>query len=133
MKHITTFLLTSACALTITNNSFGMLAKTSSIKQIKKIRSFHTSKPMLINLFDIWAWEHARDASEKADGNQNLLQENNKMFKENNELLRAIIKQNYLLSYRAHYEVRDTELTTKLNALHDSLEKKYNIKIKNDE
>src|SRR5579862_2110011 len=43
MKHITTVLLTSACALAITNNSFGMLTKTLPTKHIQKMRSLHTS------------------------------------------------------------------------------------------
>jgi hypothetical protein len=52
MKTITTVLLTSACALTITNNSFGMLTKTLPTKHIKKIRSFHTS-PITRNVLGV--------------------------------------------------------------------------------
>lgn len=116
MKKFTTLCLIT-CALTISNNSFGMLTKTSSIKQIKKIRSFH--------------YRNAEDASAKASENNELLQRIINQNNKNNELLRAVIQQNYLLSHRTYnnYAQRDDNIHRKLIQFQDMLEKKYHIKM----
>jgi hypothetical protein len=105
-KIIIVFLLNG---LMIPYNSFGMLTKTLPIKHIKKIRSFHTSRP-LQDIFSIWASMDAEKANkntqailDKANTNNELLhkiiqqnEQNNNLLKENNLLLRTIVKQNYL-------------------------------------
>lgn len=149
MKKLTTVLLTSAYVLTITNNSFSMLTKASSIKQIKKIKSFHTSKQPM-NIFDILAWCDASDASKKASDNQELLKENNNLLhkiieqnkdnnnllKENNELLRAALKQNALhfsIQHNYLFKMPTADHYTKLSLVYEDLKKKYNLKINPNE
>ena len=150
MKKITALLLTGACSLTFVSNSFGMLIQKSLIRKVAlhKKTQFHTSKLMLNpNLFD--TWEQAYYASRKAIGNQGLFsntdlllniiqqnKENNILLKENNELLRAVLKQNDLHSYIEHnyqFKISNADNYSQLNHLHDTLEKKHGIKIKGDE
>lgn len=125
MKKFTTLCLL-ACAFTISNNSFAMLTKTSSIKQIKKIRSFHTT-----NAWDRLAYNEAKNASAKASENNELLQKIINQNQKNNELLRAVIQQNYLLSHRVYNNCaqRDDNIHSKLIHFQDMLEKRYHIKM----
>jgi hypothetical protein len=117
-----------------------MLTKTSQkIAAYKKMRTFHTTQSMRSLIFDSLIHESASDASAQARANQELLQENNALLKkiaaqneENNKLLRAVLQQNYLLSYRTYnnYAQRDEEIYKKLNHFHNMLEKEHNIKIR---
>lgn len=141
MKKITTFLLISTSSLAFVSNSFGMqksLMRTISIP--KKVNCFHTTTPNH-NIFDMLIWEQAIDASAKATDNNILLQKHNalldeivKQNKENNDLLRAIIHQNHLLSYRQwnNYCCSDDNICKKLNNLNDTLKLKYNIELKHE-
>ncbi len=114
MKKSTALLVTTACALTITNNSLAMLTKASSIKQIKRIRSFYTNTPMYNNN------ELLHKIIQQNEQNNNLL-------KENNELLRAIIMQNYLSLCK---EIQNNGIrNNKLDSLEKSLREKYNIQL----
>lgn len=120
-------ILSAACAVAIINNSFGMLTKTSSIKQIKKIKaasikaSYKAQERKVLN-----------KANQEAKVNNELLhkiiqqnEDNNKLLKENNALLRDVIQQNNLLSCH----VGNTTALYEIIHFNKMLEEKYNIKI----
>jgi hypothetical protein len=52
MKKSVVLLFSLACV----GNSFGMFSKASSVKQIKKTRNFHTSKPAYLDPLGAGAW-----------------------------------------------------------------------------
>jgi hypothetical protein len=108
----TNIILSTACAFVVINNSFGMLTKASSIKQIKKIRSasYAATTPNHELLHKIIQ--------------QN--EQNNNLLKENNELLRITLQHNYLLSRSKYNGYCEKELK-QLDSLHDFLKQTYNI------
>ena len=145
MKTLTALLVTTACALTITSNSFGMLTKASSLKHIKKIRSFHTNSPM----YNGNTYFEAKDINnkaqkilDKANANNELLnkiiqqnEQNNNLLKENNALLRIIPQYSYLLSKskRNNQNYHYKEDADRMDSFHKLLEKQYNIYIETNE
>jgi hypothetical protein len=115
-------ILSSICTLT-SISSFGMLTKTSSIHKIatyKNIKSFHTNSP----IYNQKTYSEAKDVNDKAQKildkaniNNELLhkiieqnEQNNKILKENNLLLRTIVKQNYIYKYHGQVVTNKKEL-----------------------
>jgi hypothetical protein len=148
MNKTKLLLITSTCALTI-NNSFGMLTKISSpLKMSHKTR--YCSKISLQDKAKIQetiesqnGFNHFDDSFKISTNgtcdNQKLLlkiiqqnEENNALLKENNDLQRAVLKQNDLHAYLAHnyfFDVPNVEYYIKLNHLRQNLKKKYNLQV----
>lgn len=91
-------ILSTACAFAVINNSFGMLTKASSIKQIKKIRSASYAASIEAS-YKAQEREALNKANQEAEARNELLhkiiqqnEDNNKLLEENNYLLRTIFK-----------------------------------------
>lgn len=98
-------ILSTACALTFINNSFGMLIKAKQkINRYKNIKaSVHTKQPQYVCSFNVGDQEELlHKIIEQNKENNDLVKDNNKLLKENNLLLRTIAIQNYM------YNSRDT-------------------------
>ncbi|HLW72802.1 MAG TPA: hypothetical protein VKR54_02025 [Candidatus Babeliales bacterium] len=122
MKKTTTLCLI-ACALASNNNAFGMLYQKRLIPIIKT-KHFHTSAPNMAISTDNLVYE-----------NNGLLREIIKQNKENNDLLLTIIQQNRLIDCQKwdHWQNYDYQpVHDKLLHLYETLEKKYNINLKEE-
>jgi hypothetical protein len=148
MNKTKIILAASACALAITN-SFGMLTKISlPLKSSYKAKFCSmVSRQDKIKIQDIVDTQNGvnsfddsfKTSKNETSDNQKLLLEviqqnkdNNNLLKENNELLRAVLKQNDLHGYIEHnylFNVPNVEYYIKLNRLRQNLKKKYNLQI----
>lgn len=95
MKKSTALLVTSACALTITSNSFGMLTKTSF--PIKKIRSFCTKTNSYDHPLIFKRGELNIPTKNNSELLKQLVRERHQIKEHNTNLRKRITKQNKII------------------------------------
>jgi hypothetical protein len=110
-------ILSTLCAFTVINNSFGMLTKAkqkiSTYKNIKA--SAHTKQPQYVCSFNVGDQEDLlRKIIQQNNENNDLAKKNNALLEENNYLLRTILK---MQSY-AHPLPSEKTLRTPYIAIH---------------